>query len=337
MNRRTLLRLMLMSGLSPLVACSRPPQPFSETIAVFGTLVRITLYANNQQHASQAFAAVNARFQQIHTDWHAWEKGGLVSKINDAIAQNATIALPAEVADFIRRNQVLCQQSNGLFDPGIGKLIKLWGFHQNSYEGNTSPDPKAVQALCDQQPSILNLRWDDNTLTCTNTAVALDFGASGKAYALNAATDTLHAAGIQDAMIAIGGDIQVLGHKQDTAWRIGINNPVQPGQAKASVALSNGEAACSSGTYERFYTDLGKKVSHIIHPFTGQPVTHTLHSTVIHTDALIAEVGALTQLICKPVDWPILSQQLNAALSYRIPDNGDDMISPALKARIKSA
>jgi len=334
MKRRTLLRLLLASGLSPIAACARPLQPFSETISVFGTLVKISLYAPTQTQATQAFAAVNSRFQQIHSDWHAWEKGGLVSKINDAIGEHKPIDINSDVADFIRRNQTLCQQSNGLFDPGIGKLIKLWGFHQNSYEGNKTPDPNAVLALLEQHPSILNITWQGNRLFCDNPSVSLDFGASGKAYALNGATDVLIQQGIQNATIAIGGDIQVLGNKPDGAWRIGINDPHHIGQAKASLSLSNGEAACSSGTYERFYTDLGKKISHIIHPATGQPVTHTLHSTVIHTDALVAEVGALTQLIAEPNEWPTLSQQLGVSLSYRIPNKGDDIISNPLRARL---
>jgi len=334
MNRRTLFRLFLISGLTPFGACARPLQAFSETIAVFGTIVRITLYAKNQEQATQAFAAVNARFQQIHTDWHAWEKGGLVSQINQAIADNKPITISSDVADFIRRNQQLCQQSNGLFDPGIGKLIKLWGFHQNSYEGNKVPNPQAVQALIDQQPSILDITWNNNTLYCPNVAVALDFGASGKAYALNAATDTLKHQGIANATIAIGGDIQVLGQKLGTAWRVGINDPLQAGKVKASLALADGESACSSGTYERFYLDLGKKVSHIINPKTGKPVTHILHSTAIHHDALIAEVGALSQLIAGESQWQTIAQQLGIADSYLITPDGNDIISHQLTARL---
>jgi thiamine biosynthesis lipoprotein len=333
MNRRMLLRTLVATGLTPLSACTRPLQVFNETIAVFGTLVGITLYASAQTQATRAFAAVNARFEQIHTDWHAWEKGGLVSKINEAIADAKPITISAEVANFIKRNQMLCQQSNGLFDPGIGKLIKLWGFHQNSYDGNKIPNAAAVQALLEQQPSILNITWNNDTLFCPNPAVALDFGASGKAYALNAASEILKQQGINNATIAIGGDIQVLGKKPEGAWRIGINDPLQVGQAKASLSLENGEAACSSGTYERFYTDLGKKVSHIINPKTGQPVTHILHSTAIHHDALIAEVGALSQLIAGEDQWQSVAQQLGILYSYLITPKGVEIVSNALKKR----
>jgi thiamine biosynthesis lipoprotein len=334
MNRRTLFRLLLASGLAPLGACARPAQAFSETIAVFGTIVRITLYAQNQQQATPAFAAVNARFQQIHTDWHAWEKGGLVSKINDAIATSTPISINNEVAQFIRRNQTLCRQSNGLFDPGIGKLVKLWGFHRNSYEGNKTPTDADVQTLLAQKPSILDITWDNDTLFCPNPSVSLDFGASGKAYALTAATDTLKQQGITNATIAIGGDIQVLGKKPDGAWHIGINDPRHIGQSKANLTLADGEAACSSGTYERFYTDLGKKVSHIINPKTGQPVTHILHSTAIHSDALIAEVGALSQLIAGESQWTVIAQQLDVQYSYLITPEGKEIISRDLTKRL---
>jgi FAD:protein FMN transferase len=333
-NRRTLFRIALASTLSPLLACSRPPQAFQETIAVFGTLVKLTAYAQQPEQATRAFSAVNQRFQQIHHEWHAWEKGGLVSKINRAISQGETIEVSEEVAQFIQRNQQLCQQTNGLFDPGIGKLIKLWGFQQNSYELNRVPSAESLAEVLAYKASILDLNWQGNRLSSDNPHVALDFGASGKAYALNAATQTLTEQGINQATIMIGGDLQVLGEKPNGAWRIGIKDPLDPNQAKASLTLISGEAACSSGTYERFYTDQGKKVSHIIHPHTGQPVTHLLHSTAIHSDALIAEVGALAQLIAGADHWRSIAHNLGVEYSYLIDNDGQAMVSTPLTKRL---
>jgi FAD:protein FMN transferase len=336
-HRRTLFRLALASTLSPLLACSRPLQAFQETIAVFGTLVKLTVYAQQPEQATRAFSAVNQRFQQIHHEWHAWEKGGLVSKINQAIAQGESIEVTEEVAEFIRRNQQLCQQTHGLFDPGIGKLIKLWGFQQNSYEHNRVPSDEAIAEVLADKASILDLHWQGNRLSSSNNKVALDFGASGKAYALNAATQALAERGISQATIMIGGDIHVLGEKPDGPWRIGIKDPLNTNQAKASLPLASGEAACSSGTYERFYTDQGKKVSHIIHPHTGQPVTHLLHSTAIHSDALIAEVGALAQLIAGSQDWQKIARNLAIEYTYLIDNTGRDIISNPLAQRLSKA
>lgn len=334
MTRRRWLLTCMGLGVVPLLACSRPPQAFQETIAVFGTLVKLTVYAQQPEQASRAFAAVNARFQQIHHEWHAWEKGGLVSKINAAIAQGESIEVSEEVAQFIQRNQQLCRQTNGLFDPGIGKLIKLWGFQQNSYEHNRAPNAESLAEVLAYKASILDLHWQGNRLSSSNDKVALDFGASGKAYALNAATQTLAEQGITQATIMIGGDIQVLGEKPDGPWRIGIKDPLNANQVKASLSLHSGEAACSSGTYERFYTDQGKKVSHIIHPHSGQPVTHLLHSTAIHNDALIAEVGALAQLIAGKDNWQSIAQSLGVTYSYLIDNEGNTLISNALNQRL---
>lgn len=334
MTRRRWLLTCMGLGMAPLFACSRPPQAFQETIAVFGTLVKLTVYAQQPEQATRAFSAVNQRFQQIHHEWHAWEKGGLVSKINRAISQGETIEVSEEVAQFIQRNQQLCQQTNGLFDPGIGKLIKLWGFQQNSYELNRVPSAESLAEVLAYKASILDLNWQGNRLSSDNPHVALDFGASGKAYALNAATQTLTEQGINQATIMIGGDLQVLGEKPDGAWRIGIKDPLNTNQARASLQLMSGEAACSSGTYERFYTDQGKKVSHIIHPHTGQPVTHLLHSTAIHSDALIAEVAALAQLIAGADHWRSIAHNLGVEYSYLIDNDGQAMVSSPLTKRL---
>lgn len=335
MNRRQFLHYSITTSLLSLTtACQSPLQAYSETITVFGTLVKVTLYAHDNTQATQAFAALNQRFQQIHHEWHAWEKGGLVSKINQAIALNQPIEVGQEVADFIRRNQQLCQLTGGLFDPGIGKLLKLWGFQKSNYDHNQAPSQQAIADILAKHASIMDIHWQGNQLYCDNPDVALDFGASGKAYALNAATQVLHQQGIQQAAVMIGGDIQVLGEKPTGAWHIGIKDPLHPTQAKAAVALASGEAACSSGTYERFYLDQGKKISHIIHPKTGLPVTHLLHSTAIHSDALIAEVGALAQLIAGKSHWQDIAQALGITNSYLIDNAGVDLISPALRARL---
>jgi thiamine biosynthesis lipoprotein len=340
MNRRCFLRGGLLAApiIFSLSGCTTRKQAFHQTIAVFGTLVNITLYAEHQQQANQAFAAVNQRFSQIHHDWHAWEKGGLVSKINQAIADTRPIDIPSEVAEFIRLNQQLCSKTLGLFDPGIGQLVKLWGFHRDQFADNSSPHPDDVAKLLAQKPSILDIEWQGNQLFCSNVAVSLDFGASGKAYALDAATQSLAESGISQATIAIGGDIQVIGSKPDAeGWRVGINDPDDTRKAKHILLLQDGEAICSSGTYQRFYTDRGKKITHIIHPHTGQPVTHHLHSSVLNSQAILAEVGALSQLIATEAQWQKIAQNLELSLYYRLSARQEESISPALAQRIRVA
>ena len=115
-----------------------------------------------------------------------------------------------------------------MFDPGIGQLIQLWGFHADTYVAQL-PDPSAVKAWLQQHPSIRQLEIERDAggseVRSPNRAVALDLGGSLKGTALDRAASLLRAAGIRNALINIGGTVMALGSRQGKPWRVAIQSP----------------------------------------------------------------------------------------------------------------
>ncbi|WP_232023386.1 FAD:protein FMN transferase [Thiomicrorhabdus aquaedulcis] len=334
-----------------LIGCSQTDEPSSQAstptqaqILVFGTHVNIVVYHPDPLLAQAAIREVEQTFAQFHIDWHAWEKGGVVGKINSAIAQQSPIDVADSVKSFILKSQQLTRQSNGLFDPGIGQLIALWGFHSEHWQGPPPPQSKIDQWLKDR-PSILDLTFNGQTLTSRNPNVQLDFGGNAKGLAIDIALNTLQSAGIQNALVSIGGDMKVIGHKPksasnaqtlvDQAWSIGIQNPSQPNQVVASLNLYSNESVVTSGTYQRYFEWQGQRYSHIINPNTGYPANGFASVTVIHPDATTADAAATALLIAGPEQWQTIAQKMGVSDVFCITQNGEFLQTKGMEKRLK--
>ena len=305
-------------------------------IVVFGTVVDITLYhtENETELAAQAIQQVEQQFHQFHQQWHAWEKGGIISKINQAIATQSPIEINQSVKNFILNSQTLTQQSQGLFDPGIGKLVALWGFHTEKWQG-PPPENKQIQNWLAQQPSLLDIYFEGLTLYSKNPHVQLDFGGNAKGLAIDIALNTIKAAGIESAIVSIGGDMKALGSKNGQPWNIGIQNPKDSNQVLASIQIQNNESIVTSGTYQRYFEWQGQRYSHILNPKTGYPADSFASVTVMHPDATTADSAATALLVAGPKDWEKIAKSMGIHYVFCIDQQGRFFQTEAMARRIK--
>jgi thiamine biosynthesis lipoprotein len=110
------------------------------------------------------------------------------------------------------RRQRLSEQSEGLFNPAIGNLVRLWGFHSDTFEPRL-PDPGKSSAWSKARPRMTDLQIDGLMLTGANPAVRLDLGGYAKGHALDLAAAYLKSQGVRNALINIGGNIMALGRQ----------------------------------------------------------------------------------------------------------------------------
>lgn len=326
-----LLSALLLNG------CSQPtPAPIKTQMIVFGTQVNISLYPNNATEVAQskiALQAIETEFYQFHQDWHAWDKGGILSKINQAIRDEKTIEVADSVKAFIVKSQVLAKDSGYLFDPGIGSLIQLWGFHSETWQG-PPPSQTGLTTWLKQHPSIADITFEGPRLSSKNPFVSLDFGGNAKGLALDIAMDTLKQNSIPNAIVDIGGDMRIRGDKQGQPFHIGIQDPKNPQQAIASLDLQGDESVVTSGTYQRFFEWQGQRFSHILDPRTAYPANAFASVTVIHSDATTADAAA-TALMIAGKDWQKVAQAMGVEQVFIIDGNGNFFFTPQMRNRIK--
>ena len=328
-----LLACMLVLG-----ACSRA-EVFHHEAFVFGTRVDVAVYAEDQAGADVAAAAVLREFDRLHRAYHAWEPSEL-STLNAALARGEAAIVSDELAAMLKDAQHIAATSDELFDPALGGLIALWGFHADSFVP-LRPDPGKLQALLDARPRMADLLIDGNRVESRNPAVQLDFGGYAKGYALDRAAIILKAQGVANALINIGGNVLALGKKGDQPWRIGIQHPRQPAPL-ATLPLYDGEAIGTSGDYQRYFMLDGERYAHILDPRTGQPAHGTQSLTVLVTPQAggVTGVGTLSDAASKPAylagaGWREQTRRFGIDHVLRVAEDGSVEVTKALRARLQ--
>ena len=89
------------------------------------------------------------------------------------------------------RSGELAEASGHLFNPAVGKLVDLWGFHADEITALAPPDPDAIQALLAATPSAGDVKVEEGYLVSTNPAVQYDMGAFAKGYAIDRGIELL--------------------------------------------------------------------------------------------------------------------------------------------------
>jgi thiamine biosynthesis lipoprotein len=302
---------------------------------VFGTLVEVSVDGVPETQARQATAVVLARFDELHRTLHAWQPSDL-SRLNAALARAERATVAPQLAAMLRDAQTLSEQSEDLFNPAIGGLIALWGFHADTPQARV-PDAEAIAGWVGKRPRMGDLHIESNLVSSSNPAVQLDLGGYAKGLALDDAVAILKKHGIQNALVNIGGNVIALGRHGDRPWRVGIQHPRKPGTL-ATLDLHDGEAIGTSGDYQRFFEVSGRRYCHLIDPRSGHPANGMQSVSVLVRGA---HAGTRSDALSKPLFIDGTAQLANHAARLGVADylavdaTGQIHASPAMKARLR--
>lgn len=315
-------------------ACSRAEVMHKESY-VFGTRVDVSVYGDNPTQADAAMVAVLGEFDRLHRAYHAWEPSEL-TRLNAALARGETFTVSDELAAMLRDAQRLAAIGDELFDPALGSLIELWGFHTDTFVPQR-PDPARLAAILAAAPRMSDLVIDGSRVSSRNPAVQLDLGGYAKGYALDRAIAILREQGVANALVNIGGNVMALGKKGDQPWRIGIQHPRDPGPL-ATMPLYDGEAIGTSGDYQRYFELDGERYAHLLDPRTGQPAHGTQALTVLITPR--AGAGTLSDAASKPAyiagdGWREQTRRFGIDHALRVAADGRIEVTRELRARLQ--
>ncbi len=343
MTAHYMLRFMLLLGLFSLTACGKEPL-YQEQGYVFGTLVEVSIQGETEPRAKQAVADVLHEFQRLHDLLHAWKHSEL-SELNTAIAQGKSRVVSPELAAMLQDAASVSAQSGGLFNPAIGSLVQLWGFHADEFKP-VAPDEKLIAQRLAAHPQMSDLVFlpahlggdgRGTLLLSTNKAVQLDLGGYAKGYALDRAARLLRDQGIHNALINIGGNVLALGQHGKRPWRIGIQHPRKSG-ALAVLDLHDGEAIGTSGDYQRYFMLGDKRYCHLIDPRDGHPMQGVQAVTILtHGD----HAGVLSDAASKPLfisgikGWRAAAARMGLSEAMLVDGSGGIHLTTDLQKRLE--
>ncbi|MEX0317520.1 MAG: FAD:protein FMN transferase [Ruegeria sp.] len=239
----------------------------------------------------ETLAAVNAKMSN-------WDPNSEVS-VFSASDSTSPVEVSAEFATVIAAANDVHSKSDGKFDITLGPLIELWGFGPRKPEDPVPSDEAIAEALERVgQGSLLQLDQSGKTLSKADAGVGINLAAIAKGYGIDAIAEALEAAGIEDYMVEIGGDLVTGGENDEgEAWRIGIEKP-EPGTQTVQLVIPVSDLGmATSGDYRNFFEQDGVRYSHIIDPTTGRPIAHgTTSVTVVADNAMMADAWATAML-----------------------------------------
>ena len=306
--------------------------------AVFGTRAIITTSGVPKQQAAAAIAEVFAHFRQMHRRFHPWQAGELAD-INNAI-RNGTlpISISAQMATMITLAADHSRRGEYLFNPALGVLVSVWGFHKTGAK-QKPPDDETIARFVAAMPSLKSMIIKNGSITAAGRKTKLDFGAIAKGAALDAARDILHKHGVQNALLNVGGNIMALGTNNGKQWRAGLSGG--GGEIFGAVMLQDGEALAISGGGERNFVYDGKRYHHIISPRTGYPATNAALAAVISADAnnagALSDSCATALMIATENQSRRILQNCNIKAALRIiktPTTTATITTPQMSARL---
>lgn len=243
-----------------------------------GTVVSMKLYDKTEpQLQKQVLSGIRALEKTI--SWR--EADSPVAQFNrtgrcknDTVAQTVRVCLD------------LFRQTDGLFDPTIGSVSRLWDF---GGEAQRLPAKAEIEAAL-QTVDAAKLHVDGAVLS-GESGQQLDLGAVGKGLACDEAAAFLKQAGICGAVVSVGGSICAFGsrNKAGDPWRIAIRHPRKENAFLGTLLLREGFVS-TSGDYEKYFEQGGKRYCHLLNAKTGYPAESGLCSvTVVCENGLLSD------------------------------------------------
>lgn len=314
--------------------CGRHDPVSRAGISAFDTTLTVTLIGVDRQRAAEITRILEADLQLMDKAWHAWKPGPL-SHMNALFNEGSPpFAAPPSVLPLLRLSKALSEQSEDLFNPAIGHLIRAWGFQGRAVECLRPPSPELIDQVVSARPSMRDIKIDGFRVSSSNHNVKLDFRAIRKGFAIDQAIARLQELGINNASISVDGNLRAIGSRDGHPWSLAIRGPAGGG-IFATLQISGNEAAFTTGEYKRNFAWEDKVYHDIIDPRTGYPALGTASVTVLHPNASTADAAATALFIAGPNDWHRIAKKMGIHYVMLTDSEGRVHMNPAMQARVK--
>jgi thiamine biosynthesis lipoprotein len=301
---------------------------------IFGTIIEVLVWHHDVTLVNQAFSEVEKALNGMHSQWHAWKTGRL-HEMNKAMRAGKAFSITDEETEFIQATKILSQQSQGNFNPAIGELIHLWGFHTDNYPITTPPPGDAeINDFLAHLPTMQDISISNNQISTSNRRIWLDYGGVAKGYAIDKAINILKKHGIKNAIVNAGGDLRSIGSKGDKNWRVAIRKPNSE-DILAVITVQGDESVFTSGNYERYKEFNGQRYAHIIDPKTGKGVDQIVSATIIAENGTKADAAATAMIVAGNSNWHKIAQTMQLDQVLLVDAEGNCFASEKIMPRLE--
>jgi thiamine biosynthesis lipoprotein len=300
---------------------------------VFGTLATLDVRADSARDADAAIATAMRMLATRHRQWHAWEPSELTA-LNARVADGTEALVPDALAPLFAASLPMVAASDGAFDPAAGALIARWGFHTSDYPvAGPAPDPAELTGWRTTHRRLDAVTVDGKQIAA-GARVQFDFNAIAEGVASAEVMATLAAAGVEHALLDLGGDVTARGDAGGRAWRVALRDPLVDG-ALAWVELGDGESLFASGGYAKYRSEGSQRWPHVLDPRTGQPARGAIASAVLARDPARADATATALMVVGAEGMPALLERAQLSCALVVDAAGLVHATPSMAERLR--
>ncbi|MEK6606462.1 MAG: FAD:protein FMN transferase, partial [Myxococcota bacterium] len=319
-------------GLTLAAAVAAEPRLVERSRPAMGSSLSIAVWADDEPRAAAAIERAFVEFDRLEALMTVWRETSDIARLNAAAGRRPVLVAP-EVRQALRAARRVSEWTGGKFDVTFGALAGLWKFDHD--QDDRIPDPAEVRRrlpLVDYRDLVVDERV--GTAFLRRKGMRAHLGGIGKGFAVDRVVAILREAGLRDFFVQAGGDLYVSGRRGDRAWRVGIRDPRGPEDRYFATLDLADSAFSTSGDYERFFFDRGRRYHHILDPTTGEPARGCRGVTILAPDATTADGLSTGVFLLGPKDGMALVERLPGVAAVIVDDRNRVIVSSGLRDRL---
>ena len=259
---------------------------FKRTLILMGSRFDITVVASNEKEGNEYIDSAIfeiARIEKLISSWDVNSETSLINKLSGI----QPIKVDKELFDLIERSIAISTLTNGAFDISYASMDRIW-----KYDGSMREMPseeKISNSIKKVGYKNIIIDKEAQTVFLKLKGMKIGFGAIGKGYAADKAKALLIEKGAKAGIINASGDLNAWGKQANGKdWMVAIINPLNKNKVFSWLPI-NDSAIVTSGNYEKFVSFNGIRYSHIIDPRTGYPSTGIISTSIMTSNAELAD------------------------------------------------
>jgi thiamine biosynthesis lipoprotein len=261
---------------------------------IMGTRINVELWTEDKTAGDKAIDAVIAEMERIDRDMSTYKPDSEVSQVN-ANAAKEPVKISAELFELLTTALEYSRITGGAFDITYASVGFMYDFR--AHQKPTESQIKSALPAVNYRHVILDDK--NRTVRFTQAGVRIDLGGIGKGHAVDRGIAILKSLGVTHALVTAGGDSRIIGDRFGKPWIIGIRHPDDKSKVIAKIPLED-TAISTSGDYERYFDEDGKRYHHIIDPRTGHSASKVRSATILANTATRTDGLSKTAFVLGP-------------------------------------
>jgi FAD:protein FMN transferase len=256
-----------------------------------GTLMRITLYAQDTSQAVSAFRAAFARIAELDEALTDYQPQSELNRLTRSAVKHP-VRVSQDLLTVLLKSKQYSEETDGAFDVTIGPVTHLW---RAARKAHAIPSQKEIDDAR-ARTGFRKLHIDEaaQTVEVDEPGMQLDVGGIAKGYAADEALAVLAKHGIRSALVAASGDLTFSeAPPGQPGWRIEVDPTGRVTGPLTRVLLLTHAAVSTSGDREQHLDASGHRYSHVVDPHSGVGLTSGMAATVVAPKGIDADAASL--------------------------------------------